>query len=72
MKDKCKLMSKKDLADYIGKSVRTAERWIQIGALPPANKSFGRAGFWLESEVEAWLNDNYRKELRKLSKRGAV
>lgn len=72
MNDKCKLMTKKDLSRYIGKSIRTVERWVSNGSLPPANKSFGRSGFWLESEVDSWLNDDYRKELRKLAKRGAV
>lgn len=52
MNDKCKLMTKKDLARYIGKSIRTVERWVSNGSLPPANKSFGR----LENSED---NQNY-------------
>lgn len=45
-----------DLAKNIGKSVRTAQRWVAKGLLPPPNKTEGRTGFWIESEVEKWLN----------------
>lgn len=67
-----KVMYINDLAKYIGKSVRTAERWVEKGILPPANKSFGRPGFWLESEVDKWLNADYKKKCDRLLKNGTV
>lgn len=46
-----KIMYLNDLAKYIGKSVRTAQRWVAKGLLPPPNKTEGRSGFWIESEI---------------------
>lgn len=67
-----KVMYISDLAAYIGKSIPTARRWVGKGLLPPPNKSEGRTGFWLESEVEEWLNGAYRKKCARLLKNGTV
>ena len=67
-----KVMYLEDMAQYIGKSARTVQRWVAMGLLPPPNKSEGRVGFWVESEVEKWLNRNYRKKCDRLLKNGTV
>ena len=67
-----KIMYLDDLAKYIGKSVCTAQRWVAKGLLPPPNKTEGRTGFWIESEVEKWLNGDYKKKCDRLLKNGTV
>ena len=64
-----RFMTKQELAAYVGKSTRTVERWLAKGLLPPANRALGRSGFWLVTDVDRWLDRNYRKSLARLEKR---
>jgi predicted DNA-binding transcriptional regulator AlpA len=50
------LLSKKDVADVLGKSTRTIDRWIREGKFPPGMMKCGRP-YWLLKDVESWIRD---------------
>lgn len=49
-----KPMSKADVADVLGVSLRTVENWVNDGTLPPPAK-LGNRCYWLPSLFYSWL-----------------
>lgn len=47
-------MSKDDVADVLGVSLRTVENWVNDGTLPPPAK-LGNRCYWLPSLFYSWL-----------------
>ena len=67
------LTSWKEIARYLGKGVRTAQRWERDLALPVRRPSGRRKGvvFALAEEMDGWLHhqqqrDNLKEELERL------
>ncbi len=49
------LLRMRDVADVLGVSTRTVQRWVDEGRLPAPFVLSSRALRWRRSEVEAWL-----------------
>mgnify|MGYP001342999277 CR=1 FL=1 len=50
------MLSKSDLAKYIGFTTRTVDRMVDRGDLPPPRRSSSGAKRWLRSEVDAAIS----------------
>lgn len=50
-----KPLSKEDLANVLGVSIRTIENWVNEGILPPPTK-LGNRVYWHPSAFYAWLD----------------
>lgn len=50
-----KPLSKEDLADVLGVSIRTIENWVSEGILPPPTK-LGNRTYWHPNAFYAWLD----------------
>jgi len=50
-----KPLSKEDLADVLGVSIRTVENWVNEGILPPPTK-LGNRVYWHPNTFYEWLD----------------
>lgn len=48
------ILFKKDVADMIGRTPRTVERWVKAGVLPAPRYLMGQAT-WTVGQLDAWL-----------------
>lgn len=56
-----KPMSKEDVADVLGVSVRTVENWVNEGTLPAPTK-LGNRVYWHPNAFYAWLDQRLSGE----------
>ncbi|WP_386077517.1 helix-turn-helix transcriptional regulator [Vreelandella sp. F11] len=52
-----KLIRIKDVMDRTGLAKSTIYKYISLGQFPQPTKLGTRAVAWVESEIEAWIND---------------
>lgn len=65
-------MNKQELAKYIGRSVRTVERWVDRKFLPQG-KRFPGGLFWEKNIVDQWLLDPaYQRTVMRALKNRAI
>lgn len=54
-----RLVSAKEIATRIGKSVPTIYRWEQLGMFPERVRLVGRSVAWRGDEVQLWIDQRY-------------
>jgi excisionase family DNA binding protein len=54
-----RLISKSELAEHLGVSVRSIERWINSKELPPPKRLGGRRVVWHTTVIERWINAKF-------------
>ncbi|MFW5453927.1 helix-turn-helix transcriptional regulator [Thioalkalivibrio sulfidiphilus] len=54
-----KLWTKSELAQHLGVSVRSVERWINSKQLPPPKRLGGRRVVWHTAVIEKWINTRF-------------
>jgi prophage regulatory protein len=52
-----RLLSKAEVLERVGRTYPTIWSWMQQGKFPRARDLGGTRPAWLESEVEAWINN---------------
>jgi len=55
------LLNKKQLADLLGVSLKTLDRWTQRGILPPPARLGRRLKRWRRIDIERWIEDNIER-----------
>lgn len=62
-----RLVTKEEVADMVGRDVRTVERWICAGKLPrPFHLFRNGASRWRRERIEAWVRGREQAEPQKL------
>ncbi|WP_208858464.1 helix-turn-helix transcriptional regulator [Vreelandella nigrificans] len=56
-----KLIRIKDVMERTGLARSTIYKYISLGQFPPSIKLGTRAVAWVESEIEAWINDSIKR-----------
>lgn len=52
-----KPMTKRDVADLVGVSIRTLENWIAQGLMPAPCRLGARRVYWLPPVIAAWVEE---------------